>query len=103
MVDIIGRLKSLFKRINPELDLEIVQQNKQELRNKYVHFKLLLDANNSALRTMSEMKKALDSTVPFDMVFINGKATKATLNIYSMISQLNSLSGNQYLILEDVF
>lgn len=103
MVDILSRLKSLFNRISPELDPETAQQSKQELRNKYVHFKQLLDANNSALRTMSEMKKALDSNVPFDMVFINGKATKATLNVYSMISQLNSLSGNQYQILEDVF
>lgn len=103
MTDIWTRLKSLFHRDTPVQDPEIIQQQKLKLRNKYVYFKQLLDANNKALRAMSEMNKALDSATPFDMVFITGQATRATLSVYSMIDQLNSLSGSKYLNLEDVF
>jgi pyruvate, water dikinase len=100
---ILNRLKSLFQHESPELDTEAVQQKKLELRNKYINFKQLLDANNSALRTMSEMKSALDSAKPFDMVFITGQATRASLNVYSMITQLNALSADKYHSLEAPF
>ncbi|MFP4454417.1 MAG: PEP/pyruvate-binding domain-containing protein [Desulfonatronovibrio sp.] len=103
MTAIWTRLKSLFHRDTPALDPEIVHQKKLELRDKYVYFKQLLDANNSALRIMSEMNMALNSATPFDMVFITGQTTRAALNVYSMINHLNSLSGNRYQNLEQVF
>jgi len=103
LTQIWNRLKSLLQHDSPELDPETVQKKKQELRGKYINFKQLLDSNNSALRTMSEMEAALDSPRPFDMVFITGQATKASISVYSMISQLNALSNNQYKGLENAF
>lgn len=98
-----NRLKSLFHQDSPELDPEAIQKKKLELRNKYINFKQLLDANNSALRTMSQMKGALDSARPFDMVFITGQVTRASLNVYAMITQLNALSADKYHSLEKPF
>ncbi|MFW5730766.1 MAG: PEP/pyruvate-binding domain-containing protein [Desulfonatronovibrionaceae bacterium] len=103
MAQIWRRLKGLFSSGSPEQTIEEDKAAKQELRSRYITFKRLLDANNSALKHMSILESALDSPHPFDMIFIKGELTKISTGVFSMISLLNDLSSQKYKKLEDVF
>jgi pyruvate, water dikinase len=79
------------------------EESRSLFKTKYIAFKQLLDANNNALRIISQMEQALSGTDTFGMTFIRSHCTAACVNVYTMISHLQELSGGRYPELEEVF
>ncbi|MEF2144655.1 MAG: PEP/pyruvate-binding domain-containing protein [Desulfovibrionaceae bacterium] len=65
-------------------------------RSRYHSFKLLLNANSSALETMTEMEEALRGLRPFGMHFIRAAATRLSTSIFNMVRHLNELAPDGY-------
>jgi len=101
MAGIFQRLKSIFGgKPVPEPSLEEVRT---AFKTKYHAFKVLLNANNTALQLMTDMEAALHGNQSFGMTFIRSHSTAACVNVFSLIRSLNELSGNRYQALEPVF
>ena len=79
----------------------------EELRRvfkiKYHAFRLLLAANNMALRLMTDMEAALSGKQSFGMTFVRSHVTGVCVNVYNIIKHLNELAPDKYLKLEPVF
>lgn len=99
---ILTRLKCFFtgKR---HLDDESCERVRALFKTKYNSFKLLLEANNQALRVMTEMEAALSGMQSFGMVFVRSRCTAVTVDVYTMIKHLRELAGGRYADLERVF
>lgn len=102
MAGVFQRLKGIFSsgKPGPELSLE---ELRTVFRTKYHAFKLLLNANNTALQLMTDMEAALHGNQSFGMTFIRSHCTAVCVNVFSLIRSLNELSGRRYQALEPVF
>jgi pyruvate,water dikinase len=67
-----------------------------EFRKRYHNFKLLLTANTEALRTMSDMERALRERRTFGMSFVRAQATAVTVNVYRIVSRLRDIAPGKY-------
>ena len=72
-------------------------------RERYHHFKLLLNANSKALTAMADMEKALSGTYPFSMSFVRSRCTSVSVNVYQMIQHLDKLAPGKYTVLRECF
>jgi pyruvate, water dikinase len=90
----------LRKPAGPHLTSE---ESGSEFRARYVAFKQLLDANNRVLRIIGEMEQTLSGTTAFGMAFIRSRTSAACVNVYTMIAQLQELSGGKYSPLDQAF
>lgn len=102
MHPLLARLKRLLTGKAP-LDKENSDLVRARFKTKYNSFKLLLEANNQALRVMSEMEKALTGMQSFGMVFVRSRCTAVIVDVYSMVRHLRDLAGGGYADLETVF
>jgi pyruvate,water dikinase len=72
----------------------------EELRlafqNRYHHFKLLLNANNRALETMSAMEEMLRGGRAFGMTFIRSRCTRISTDVFQIIQNLDALAPEKY-------
>jgi len=92
---IVGFFKNLFLKTQKEDDAN-VEGLRNAFRDRYHHFKLLLNANNDALRIMSEMEEALRGTQPFGMTFVLSRCTSISTNVWQISSNLNQLAPGKY-------
>ncbi len=78
-----------------------------DLRNafkaRYHSFKLLLSANNKALEIMTELEHALKGSRPFGMSFVRTNCTAVTVNVYTIVKNLDQLAPGKYKDLFDRF
>jgi len=88
-------IKIFFPR-KLEIDTADVEQLRTAFRERYLHFKLLLNANNKALDIMTEMEEALKGTSPFGMTFVRAICTRVSTNVFQIIKHLNDLSPGKY-------
>ena len=102
MAGIFQRLKSIFSGGEPEPPVSL-EELRAAFKTKYHAFKVLLNANNTALQLMTDMEAALHGNFSFGMTFIRSHCTAVCVNVYSLIRSLNELSGNRYQALEPVF
>ena len=102
MERIVAYFRNLFRKPRKEDDAN-VEDLRNAFRDRYHHFKLLLNANNKALRIMSEMEEALRGTQPFGMTFVHSRCTTVSTNVWQMSSNLNQLSSGKYEALYDRF
>ena len=102
MAGIFQRLKSIFGGGKPEPALSL-EELRTAFKTKYHAFKLLLNANNTALQLMTDMEAALHGNQSFCMTFIRSHCTAVCVNVFSLIRSLNELSGDRYQALVPVF
>lgn len=84
------RLKNLFSK-ERRLGTSEVEELRIAFRDRYHHFKLLLNANNKALEIMSGIENALRGTQPFGMEFVRSRCTSVSANVWQMVKHLNEL------------
>ena len=99
---IVGFFKSLFLKARKEDDAN-VEGLRNAFRDRYHHFKLLLNANNEALRIMSEMEEALRGIQPFGMTFVLSRCTTISTNVWQISNNLNQLAPGKYEALYERF
>ncbi len=102
MTGIFQRLKNVFARSKPGPEPSM-EELRTLFKTKYHAFKLLLNANNTALQLMTDMEAALHGNQSFGMTFIRSHCTAVCVNVFSLIRYLNELSGSRYQALEPVF
>ncbi len=76
------------------------EYNTEELRiafkERYHHFKLLLNANNSALEIMTGIEQALQAKKPFGMSFVKTNCIAVTVSLLRLLKNLEQLSEGKY-------
>lgn len=97
------RLKTVFARKEERPPAEAMEEFRRLFRAKFLAFKVLLNANNTALQIMAQMETTLHGQQSFGMTFVRSHATAACVNVFSMIRSLNELSGGKYQDLLPVF
>jgi pyruvate,water dikinase len=97
------RLKTVFSRKEQPPPAEAMEEFRRAFRARFHAFKLLLNANNTALQLMAEMETTLHGQQSFGMTFVRSHATAACVNVFALIRSLNELSGNKYQALCTVF
>lgn len=102
----IDTLKQWFNITEPEETPE-ERQKAEELRNefkeRYHNFKVLLAANQKSLEGMAEIEHALVGNKPFPITFIRSKCTDVAVNVLRMIRNLELLAPEKYDMLSPVF
>jgi len=94
-----GAMLNLLKKAffnKPKRDVASVEELRNAFRDRYHHFKLLLNANNKALEIMAEMEEALRGTQPFGLTFVTSRCTGVSTNIWQMVRHLNELAQGKY-------
>jgi len=102
MEQIVSYFRNLFRKPRKEDDAN-VEGLRNAFRDRYHHFKLLLNANNQALRIMAEMEEALKGTQPFGMAFVIPRCTTISTNVWQICSNLNQLAPGKYEALYECF
>jgi pyruvate, water dikinase len=102
MTSWLNRLKCYFTG-GPRLDEAAAAAVSAQFKSRYNSFKRLLEANNQALRVMSELDQALTGMQSFGMVFVRSRCTAVSVDVYSMIRHLRALADGGYDELEPVF
>jgi pyruvate, water dikinase len=94
--------KELFKHREPE-DTADVEALRIDFKERYHHFKLLLNANSNALSAMADMEKALSGSYPFSMSFVRSRCTQVSVNVFQMIQHIEKLAPEKYPTLRERF
>ncbi|MBF0211824.1 MAG: pyruvate, water dikinase, partial [Desulfamplus sp.] len=83
------------------------RQKTEELRDqfkeRYHNFKVLLAANQKSLEAMAEIEHALFGNKPFSMTFVKSKCTDVAVNVLRMIRNLEHLAPQKYDLLSPIF
>ncbi|MBF0241599.1 MAG: pyruvate, water dikinase [Desulfamplus sp.] len=83
------------------------RQKTEELRDqfkeRYHNFKVLLAANQKSLEAMAEIEHALFGNKPFSMTFVKSKCTDVAVNVLRMILNLEHLAPQKYDLLSPIF
>ncbi|MFZ5565042.1 MAG: PEP/pyruvate-binding domain-containing protein [Thermodesulfobacteriota bacterium] len=87
--------KSRFSR-QPSTDGVDVEGLRIAFKERYHHFKLLLNANNSALEIMTAIEQALAGKRPFGMSFVKSNCIAITVCLMRLLKHLEQLSGGKY-------
>lgn len=96
--DFKGRAEEKARR-----DAAAVQALRNAFNARCAQFKILLSANKRALEIMADMEARLAGEGSFDMSYVRSQSTQASINVYRMITALNSLAGDAYLELYNRF
>ena len=93
-----GFLRRIFSRKTPDgPDDAQVDALRIEFRDRYHSFKMLLSANNKALEIMAGIEEALRGSRPFGMAFVRAACTSVSVNVFSMIRNIERLAPAKYL------
>ncbi len=95
MKRLIDFFKSRFSKKDADESMD-VQALRIAFKERYHHFKLLLNANNSALETMTAIEQALQGRQPFGMSFIRSNCIAVTVSLMRLLKHLEQLSDGKY-------
>ncbi|MBF0468873.1 MAG: hypothetical protein HQK61_08315, partial [Desulfamplus sp.] len=76
---------------------------RNEFKERYHHFRVLLGANQRSLEGMAEIEHALSGNKPFSITFVRSKCTDVAVNVLRMIKNLERLAPEKYDMLSSVF
>jgi len=99
MKRLIDFLKDIFQKKTPPdspIDTMAAETLRAAFKERYHHFKMLLNANNSALEIMTEIEQALQSKRPFGMSFIKSNCIAITVSLLRLLKNLEQLSEGKY-------
>ncbi len=100
------RLRAFFSKfrtkVQPPSTAE-VEALRLAFKDRYHHFKLLLNANNQALDVMGEIERVLQGTTAFGMRFIRSRCTRVSTNVFQIIQHLDALAPGKYAVLFERF
>ncbi|MFH2133100.1 MAG: PEP/pyruvate-binding domain-containing protein [bacterium] len=100
---VIQFFKNRFSAGDDGADAQKLAELRLDFKSRFHSFKLLLQANNSALEKMAAMEKTLADRRPFGMPFVKATATAATVDVFRMIRNLDEISSGKYGALNDRF
>ena len=95
MLEFINRIKDKFSK-KTEIDAAEAERLRNDFRDRYHHFKLLLNANNKALEIMAEIENALRGEKPFGMSYVRSRCTRVSTSVWQIIKNLNELTSGKY-------
>ena len=95
MKRLVDFLKSRFKSRPPDQTADI-EGLRIAFKERYHHFKLLLNANNNALEIMTTLEQALQGKQPFGMSFVRSNCIELTVCLMRLLKSLEQLSGGKY-------
>ena len=98
--NILKKFKTREDDLAPARDDEALRR---AFKLRYMQFRRLLNANDKALKTMSEMETVLSGDKPFGMSFIRSRCALLFVNVYQIIQHLDALSGGHHQALHDAF
>lgn len=76
---------------------------RKEFQERYLHFKLLLEANNAALHGMAMLEEALDGQRPITAQALRSIAVEISSNVFTMTRSLQAMAGHGYETLPATF
>ena len=80
------------------------EQDEQEiLREKFSHFRRLLENNNQALAAMADLEEKLTGDFLFDTGYLYNQVENLSSRVHEMIEALNALSQDRYSELKLVY
>jgi len=85
-----------FNKNEKKIHHEDADALRQEFKARNHSFKLLLNANNSALENMAQMEKALMDSKPFGISLVKAKSTAIVVDVFRMIRNLKELCPEKY-------
>jgi len=94
-----GRLINWFKKLfikKPELNEADVEELRIAFKDRYHSFKILLNANNSALEIMADIERAMQGKRPFGISFVRAGCTAVSVNVFNMIKNLEKIAPDKY-------
>ena len=98
MKKLVRLLKHFFHPhpIDSPMDAMDAETLRAAFKERYHHFKMLLNANNAALETMTEIEQALQNRRPFGMSFIKSNCIAVTVSLLRLLKNLEQLSEGKY-------
>jgi len=90
----------MFKFLRRFLKEEEVDQVSP--REKFNHFRRLLESNNLALETMADMEEKLSGDFLFDTGYLHAQAQQLGESVSRMVSELNLLTQDRYRELDPI-
>jgi len=97
------RLSRWFQGDRPSQDEGRSESLRIAFKERYHHFKLLLNANNHALRKMADIEGALHGQHPFGMAFVRDRCTGVSVSVLRMIQAMVHLAPGKYEALQPRF
>jgi pyruvate,water dikinase len=105
-IAMIGRLRTFFSRFQDSGQQRTAAEAEAlriAFKDRYHHFKQLLNANNRALEVMGEIGQALGGSTPFGMQFVRSSCTRVSTDVFQIVQHLNALALNKYKTLFERF
>ncbi|MEW5726106.1 MAG: PEP/pyruvate-binding domain-containing protein, partial [Thermodesulfobacteriota bacterium] len=78
-------------------------QAARDFKTKYLHFRELLDRNNEVLETLSALVDFRDQQQTIGLGRLRSMLTRVVVNVYRLIENLNFITDDRYLVLNDTF
>jgi pyruvate,water dikinase len=95
MKKLIDLIKRCFRK-EPAVEGPNAEELRIAFKERYHHFKLLLNANNNALDIMTRMEQALAGKQPFGMSFVKSNCIAITVSLMRLLKNLEQLSEGKY-------
>jgi pyruvate, water dikinase len=106
--EMIGKIRDIWQRLKTFKNADPPEKSddealRREFKLRYMQFRRLLNANDKALKTISEMDAVLVGAKPFGMSFIRSRAALLFVNVFQIIQHLNTLADGRHQTLFDSF